>query len=424
MESINRNKLFIASCLALTVTSMTFAIRAGMLGPLGIEFGLDNQQVGIIASTAFWGFPLAVIIGGMLTDIIGMRNLMIVAFLSHIVGIGMTIVAGGFWGLFFSTFLIGAANGLVEAACNPLVATLYPENKTTKLNHFHIWFPGGLVIGGLVVYFFNQMGLGWQWQMATMLIPAIIYGVMFFGEKFPVTERVAKGVSTSEMYSSMLTPLFAFMVICMFCTSITELGTNQWIAVLLENVTDNAILLLVGVSSIMAIGRGFAGPVVSRFSTPGVLLVSAILSAVGLYWMSMASGNMIFAATAVFAFGVTYFWPTMIGFVAEYVPKSGAVGMAVMGGAGMFATAIFQPIIGSVYDGQLMEALPMGADLAMYKAAAAESVEAMEYAKAQIKAGPYILRSMVVLPIFLTVAFGALYAMRGKLPKNDGAMTH
>ena len=134
MESINRNKLFIASCMALTVTSMTFAIRAGMLGPLGIEFGLDNQRVGIIASTAFWGFPLAVIIGGMLTDIIGMRNLMIVAFLSHIVGIGMTIVAGGFWGLFFSTFLIGAANGLVEAACNPLVATLYPENKTTKLN--------------------------------------------------------------------------------------------------------------------------------------------------------------------------------------------------------------------------------------------------------------------------------------------------
>jgi len=424
MESINRDKLFIASCLALTVTSMTFAIRAGMLSPLGVEFGLDNQQIGTIASTAFWGFPLAVIIGGMLTDIIGMRNLMIVALVSHVIGILMTILAGGFWGLFFSTFLIGAANGLVEAACNPLVATLYPENKTTKLNHFHIWFPGGLVIGGLVVYFFTQMGLGWQWQMATMLIPAIIYGVMFFGQKFPVTERVAKGVSTAEMYSSMFTPLFLFMVICMFCTAITELGTNQWIAVLLENVTDNAILLLVGVSAIMAIGRGFAGPVVHQFSTPGVLLVSAILSAVGLYWMSMASGNMIFAATAVFAFGVTYFWPTMIGFVAEYIPKSGAVGMAVMGGAGMFATAIFQPIIGSVYDAQLIEALPAAADLAGYKAATANSTEAMEYAKAQVKAGPYILRSMVVLPTFLIVAFGALYAMRGKLPKNEEAIVH
>ncbi len=424
MESINRNKLFIASCLALTVTSMTFAIRAGMLGPLGIEFELDNKQIGIIASTAFWGFPLAVIIGGMVTDIIGMRNLMILAFVSHVVGIVMTIFAGGFWGLFFSTLLIGVANGLVEAACNPLVATLYPENKTTKLNHFHLWFPGGLVIGGLVVYFFGAdfINLGWQWQMATMLLPAVIYGIMFFGEKFPVTERVAKGVSTSEMYSSMLTPLFLFMIVCMFCTSITELGTNQWIAVILDNVSDNPILLLVFVSSIMVIGRAFAGPVVHGFSPPGVLLVSAILSTIGLYWMSVAEGNMIFVATAVFAMGVTYFWPTMIGFIAEYIPKSGAVGLGIIGGAGMFATAIFQPIIGGVYDAQLVEALPTGSDLAMYKAAAAETAEAMEYAKAQVKAGPYILKSMMVLPLFLIFAFGALYFMRDKLPKSHEAI--
>ena len=424
MESINRNKLFIASCLALTVTSMTFAIRAGMLEPLGIQFELDNKQIGIIASTAFWGFPLAVIIGGMVTDIIGMRNLMILAFISHVVGIVMTIFAGGFWGLFFSTLLIGIANGLVEAACNPLVATLYPEDKTTKLNHFHLWFPGGLVIGGLIVYFFSPeiINLGWQWQMATMLVPAVIYGIMFFGEKFPVTERVAKGVSTSEMYSSMLTPLFLFMVVCMFCTAITELGTNQWIAVLLDNVSDNPILLLVFVSTIMVIGRAFAGPVVHGFSPPGVLLVSAILSAIGLYWMSVAGGNMIFVATAVFAMGVTYFWPTMIGFVAEYIPKSGAVGLGIIGGAGMFATAIFQPIIGGVYDAQLVEALPPGADLGMYKAAAAETAEAMEYAKAQIKAGPYILKSMMVLPIFLIFAFGALYFMRDKLPKSHEAI--
>jgi len=405
---------------------MTFAIRAGMLEPLGIEFGLDNQQIGTIASTAFWGFPLAVIIGGMLTDIIGMRNLMIVAFLSHVIGIVMTIFAGGFWGLFFSTFLIGIANGLVEAACNPLVATMYPEDKTTKLNHFHLWFPGGLVIGGLIVYLFSMesINLGWQWQMATMLIPAIIYGVMFFGEKFPVTERVAKGVSTSEMYSSMLSPLFLFMVVCMFCTAITELGTNQWIAVLLDNVSDNSILLLVFVSTIMVIGRAFAGPVVHGFSPPGVLLVSAILSAIGLYWMSVAGGNMIFLATAVFAMGVTYFWPTMIGFIAEYIPKSGAVGLGVIGGAGMFATAIFQPIIGGVYDAQLVEALPSGADLAAYKSAAAGSAEAMEYAKAQVIAGPYILKSMLVLPLFLILAFSGLYFMRGKLPKGDAALSH
>jgi MFS family permease len=248
MENINRNQLFIASCVALTVTSMTFAIRAGMLGTLGEQFGLTTQQLGYIAGTAFWGFPLAVIIGGMLVDAIGMKKLMYAAFASHVLGIGLTIISGGFWGLFISTLLIGIANGLVEAVCNPLIASMYPENKTTKLNHFHIWFPGGLVIGGLVAYFLGQAGIGWQVQMATMLVPAVLYGYLLLGKTFPVTERVAKGISTSEMYRSLAQPLFIVLVICMLGIAVTELGTNQWIDLLLRSVTDNALLLLVFIS--------------------------------------------------------------------------------------------------------------------------------------------------------------------------------
>jgi MFS family permease len=154
-SKINKESLFFASCVALVVTSMTFAIRAGMLEGLGKEFGLTSTQLGYVAGTAFWGFPLAVIFGGFVVDKIGMRVLMVAAFACHVLGIIMTIFAQGFWTLFFSTLLIGLANGLVEAVCNPLVASLYPNNKTVKLNHFHLWFPGGIVIGGLVSYFLN-----------------------------------------------------------------------------------------------------------------------------------------------------------------------------------------------------------------------------------------------------------------------------
>lgn len=424
MQEINRERLFIASCTALVVTSMTFAIRAGMITPLGIEFGLSNEEMGWIASMAFLGFPIAVVIGGMVVDTIGMGRLMWVAFAAHLAGILMTIFAGGFWSLLISTLLIGLANGTVEAACNPLVATLFPEKKTTKLNHFHVWFPGGIVIGGLIVYFMNNAGLNWQIQMSTMFIPLLAYGYLFWGQKFPVTERVAVGISTTDMYSSIFSPLFLFMVACMFGTAITELGTNQWIDVLLKSVTSNPILILVLVSGIMALGRSFAGPVVHRMSPPGVLLISAILSALGLYAMSVADGATIFAAAAVFALGVTYFWPTMLGFVSEYVPRSGAVGLAVMGGAGMFATFIFQPIIGSIYDASLVSALPAGADLAAYKAAAAGSTEAMDFVKAQVQAGPSILRKMTILPVILTVAFGALYFMRKKLEERRNVIHH
>ncbi|MFM7838395.1 MAG: MFS transporter, partial [Chitinophagaceae bacterium] len=298
--NISRNQLFVASCLALLVTSLSFGIRAGILNKLGTDFSLSASQLGTIAATAFWGFPLAVIIGGMVVDVIGMKRLLELAFLFHLAGILLTIFAGGFWSLFISTLLVGIANGTVEAACNPLVTALYTENKTTKLNHFHLWFPGGIVIGTLISYYFSKIGIQWQIQVATMLIPTFIYGYLFFKLKFPVTERVAAGVSTEEMYKSLASPLFLFMIICMFGTAITELFTGQWIDVLLKSVTDNALLILTISTGVMVIGRGLAEPVVHRLSAQGVLVASAIFSALGLYLLGHSTGTMIFVGALVF----------------------------------------------------------------------------------------------------------------------------
>ena len=138
MLPMNKKQLFTASCLALLVTSLSFGIRAGLLGTWGDEFHLTKAQLGSIAATAFWGFPLAVIIGGLVVDVIGMKRLLVLAFAFHLIGIILTITATSYWSLFISTLLIGIANGTVEAACNPLVASLYTDNKTTKLNHFHL----------------------------------------------------------------------------------------------------------------------------------------------------------------------------------------------------------------------------------------------------------------------------------------------
>src|SRR4051812_2788862 len=162
MQNINRKQLFTASCLALMVTGLSFGIRAGILNKLGVDFGLDKAQLAAITAAAFWGFPLAIVIGGLVVDIIGMKKLLVLAFLFHLVGIALTIFANGYWSLFLSTLLVGIANGTVEAACNPLVAGLYTDNKTTKLNHFHLWFPSGIVIGTLLVVLLGKIGLSWQ----------------------------------------------------------------------------------------------------------------------------------------------------------------------------------------------------------------------------------------------------------------------
>ena len=410
MKPINRNQLFVASCLALLVTSLSFGIRAGILGSLGEQFNLNASELATIASTAFWGFPLAIIIGGMLVDIIGMKRLLILAFIFHTAGILLTIFATGFWSLFISTLLIGLGNGTVEAACNPLVTSLFTDNKTTKLNHFHLWFPGGIVIGSLLVYFTQNIVITesihvWQFQVGLMLIPTIIYGYLFSKLEFPVTERVAAGVSTSEMYRSLLNPLFIFMVILMLGTAITELFTGQWIDVLLKNVTENAILLLAIETGVMVLGRAFAGPVVHKFSPQGVLLISAILSALGLYMLGHTSGGMLFVGAIVFGMGVCYFWPTMIGFVSENLPKTGAVGMNLIGGAGMFAVSIYMIFMGGYYDALLSERLPAGAEMSAYTAAPAGSDLANALNDAKASAGPEIINATLIIPIILIVAF-------------------
>jgi fucose permease len=416
-QTIHKTSLFWASCMALLVTSLSFGIRAGILNRLGVQFSLNASELGTIAATAFWGFPLAVVIGGMVVDIIGMKRLLVMAFLFHLLGIVLTIFAGGYWTLFLSTLLIGIANGTVEAACNPLITSLYSDNKTTKLNHFHLWFPGGIVIGTLIVFLLDKVGIGWQVQVGLMLIPALTYGYLFSRLDFPVTERVASGVSTGDMYKAVVSPLFLFMFICMFGTAITELFTGQWIDVLLRSVTDNALLILTTTTGVMVIGRGFAEPVVHKFAPQGVLLISAVLASVGIYLLGHTTGSSIFIGALVFGMGVCYFWPTMLGFVSENLPRTGAVGINLMGGAGMFAVSLYTIFMGGKYDELLAAKLPAGADLKVYTGAPDGSEMANLLMEARRAAGPEILNLTLIIPIVLIAAFtGLVIYMRSRRP--------
>ncbi|NNE70812.1 MAG: MFS transporter, partial [Rhodothermales bacterium] len=314
----NANRLFLASCIALIVTAMTFAIRARLELVFEFDFELTSQDIGFVFGPAFWGFTVAMVVGGPLVDILGMKRILRLAFLMHAVGIVGMIVATGFWTLFAAILFTGLGNGLVEAACNPLVATLYPEEKTKMLNRFHVWFPGGIVIGSLVAYLLiDVMVVPWEILVASLLIPLVIYGYLFMGQDMPETERVTMGVSTAGMWKAIGTPLFLFMGFCMLLTASTELGTNQRIDSLLQQTGVPAILVLAFINGIMALGRAFAGPVVHRLSTTGMLLFSAVFSFIGLIAMSYASGALTFVAAAVFAVGICYFWPTMLGFVSE-----------------------------------------------------------------------------------------------------------
>ncbi|MBD0832941.1 MFS transporter [Aestuariibaculum sediminum] len=399
MNTINKNRLFVASCIALIVTAMTFAIRAGILSQLGSNFQLTDTELGWINSMAFLGFPIATIFGGLVYNSLGARKLMVIAFISHLLGLVLTILAGGFWTLLISTFFIGFANGSVEAACNPLIADMFTTNRTTMLNKFHVWFPGGIVLGALVSKFMTDLNMGWQYQIGIMLIPTLLYGLLFFGQTFPKNENMVS--DTKVNIKSLLSPLFLFMVLCMTLTATTELGTQQWVEKILGNSGASPMLILAMVTGLMAVGRYFAGPVIHKLNPPGVLLMSAVISTLAIFLMSTATGSMVYVAAILFAVGVCYFWPTMIGFVSEYIPKTGALGMSLIGGAGMFATSIWQPVIGSWLDNAKATALESGLGLD----------------QAELLAGQIALGNIAYFPMGLILLFGILFLNRKKLEK-------
>jgi MFS family permease len=348
---MNQSRLFTASCIALIATAMSFAIRGDIMGDFERVFLLDKVQVGWIGGAAFWGFGLSILFGGPLVDILGMGTLLRLAALGHIAGVLLTIFAPNFTVLFSATVLIGVGNGLIEAAVNPLVATLYSNNKTVKLTALHAWFPGGIVMGGVLAFAFTQLGFGWQSKMLLMLIPAVIYAVMFFTEKFPATEREAAGVTFGNMFSECFRPLFIVIFLSMWLTAATELGPGQWVSNIFNEVMHSSaqagILVLVWINGIMYLMRIFAGGISHRVSPVSLIAVTSLIAAAGLFLFGVAeTTTMAFAAAALLAIGTAFWWPTMLGITSERFPRTGALGLAVIGAAGSFSTAIAGPIMG------------------------------------------------------------------------------
>lgn len=436
MNNINAPRLFLASCFALITTAFAFAIRAGTMTAIAAELKLTDTELGYINQMAIWGFPVATILGGWLYNQFGAKRMIWLALIGHLLGILLTMAAHSFVPLLLSNFLVGFGNGTVEAACNPMIAGMFRNNKTTMLNRFHVWFPGGIFLGSLISFTMSNMLLPWQAQYGIMLIPLAIYAVLFWGQKFPEAEGAGQATVSSNL-KGMMNPLYVFMLFCMILTANTELSTQQWIERLVGAATNvdmpmwlqsifgeqgaKSMLILAMVTGLMAVGRFFAGPVIHRLNPTGVLWGSAIMAAIGIYTMSIATGSMVYVAAILFAIGVCYFWPTMLGFTSEYIPKSGALGLSLMGGMGMFATGILQPVVGGWLDaakikqagvsGYPVDPSINGERLVEFFKTIPKDV----YAKIELAAGQSTLTNLLTFPLILIVAFGILwFYMRGR----------
>jgi MFS family permease len=364
-----RQRLFVASCISLVTTSMVFAIRGDVAGPMSSAFQITNEQMGLIFSPAFWAFTIAIFISGALVDMVGMRALHILSAIGYFVGIGLVLMAPhptapvqslfdntGTTLLYAGFLVMGLSQGLVEGVINPLIATIYSDEKTKRLNMLHAWWPGGLVIGGLLAVAMSQaFHASWQLKLATILVPAAIYLGMALTMTYPQTERVTSNISTGEMWAQVAKPLFILLFICMWMTAAAELGPDQWFPTVMSALVPKlqGVLFLVYTAGLMFLLRTF-GSGIAHKNPIGTLFVCSILTGLGLYWLGSlqpgTSALIAFAAATVFAIGKTYLWPTMLGVTAEQFPRGGALLISLMGGTGMLSVAVALPIMGAKID--------------------------------------------------------------------------
>lgn len=457
-----RRWLFVCSCIALVTSAFTFIVRGDVLPELGRYFAFTQSERGWVESAVFVGMALSMFGGGFVCDLLGMRRIMFLAFACHLLGSVGTIFAPEltgydpsqsdsdfvFYWLYVASLLMGFGNGFTEVGINPLVATLYPDKKTHFLNILHAWWPGGLVIGGILAQWgvrstFPEGAFGleiWQTSLWLIALPTLVYGAMLIPAVFPASERVASGVSTRDMMFDCLRPLFVIWAFCMLLTASTELGTQKWLESIIQSTAGfSGTMVVVSTSGMMFFLRFFlAGPLTKVISPVGLMFVSAILSAIGLYALSYANTLASVALAAlIYGLGIAYFWPTMLGVVAERFPKSGALGLSLTGSAGNLAIAFALPAIGGLADiGQVnyiqeqaseykQELLvyndkgePVGLDsdkIGSLEDAAKKSPEkeppaVLQAANSALAYGYSVaLRQMSLVPTVLIVLFGAIW---------------
>jgi MFS family permease len=360
----NANRLLWAGFFSIFAAGVGFSVRGGILVYWARDFGFTLSDLGGITGGGLTGFGVIIILGSLIADKVGYGKLMALAFLMHLLSAGLQLFAGEihqrfghqstYWTLYIAMFMFAIGNGLCEVVVNPMVASLFPNNKTHYLNILHAGWPGGLILGGLASYLMNGGAIGtwapfpeklhWMIQMSMFLVPTVLYGVMILGQPFPTSEASQAGTSYGEMLAQFASPILLLLLVIHALVGYVELGTDSWISKITGSILEdpkNGLLLFVYTSGLMFILRFFAGPIEHATTPLGLLFISAILGAVGLTLLGNAVGvYYCVAAATVYALGKTFLWPTMLAVVSERFPKGGAIVIGAVGGVGMLSAGL------------------------------------------------------------------------------------
>ena len=333
----NAKRLLWAGFMAILAAGVGFAIRGGILANWGKEFGFTGSELGDISGASFTSFCFGIIIGGVIADKVGYGKLVIAAFALHALSAFVTFAPTAampketvYKLLYLGMFLFGVANGTLEAVANPLVATLFPHNRTHFLNILHASWPAGLVLGGFAGAFLGEtLHWGWKAQLALFLVPTAAYGLMFFGQKFPKSEASQKGLKLGEMFKDV--GILGALVICF----LLALFFSGVLTPILSPAGADANAAAAAARTASAIGYVIAGvlliavAVITRFSLGAWLLfvlfvTHGLIGAVELGtdgWIQNITGNILTAGQGKILFVYTSLLMFLLRFCADFIEK-------------------------------------------------------------------------------------------------------
>lgn len=359
-------RLLWAGFFSIFAAGVGFGVRGGILVDWAREYGFTQKELGDISGGGLWGFGLIIIAGSLIADWLGYGKLMVFAFLMHVASAVLQMCTGPvfnaygrdgvYWSLTAAMIMFAIGNGTCEVVVNPMIAALFPKEKTHYLNILHAGWPGGLIAGGVVGYVMNDIvKVHWIIQMSMFLIPVAIYGVLMVGQKLPRSEASQAGISYGTMLATFLSPVLLLLLFIHALVGFVELGTDNWIQKITGTITASrgtGVLLFIYTNILMFTLRFFGGPLEHRLSPLGLLFSCAIIAAIGLTMISNAVGvYMCLVAVTVYGVGKTFFWPTMLAVVSERFPRGGALTLGTIGGVGMLSAGLLgAPGLGFMQD--------------------------------------------------------------------------
>ena len=425
-----RGYLFATCFIALIATSGGFIVRAMLLDNVwqGM-FNLSETEKGEIFGAGLWPFAISIVLFSLVIDRIGYKTAMWFAVICHVIQAVMLMSAGmlvpaegaepavileanraGYWWLWMGSFVGALGNGTIEAVINPVIATVYSKAKTKWLTILHAGWPGGLVLGGVLALGTQNLGIAWQWQVAVILLPVVIYAFMLVAATFPVNERVAAGIPYLTMLrqagvigalvvvglillelgrvfgidpvttrfwilglvmiygfaigGALGRGLFIILLFLMIPLATVELGTDSWIKALMGPVMNelglDGLWVLIYTATIMLLMRLFViGPLSKIWSPLMILAVSSCIAAMGIYLLgSVEAAAMILVTATIYGIGQAFFWPCTLGLVSEQFPEGGALTINSIAGVGMLGVGIIGgPLLGNLQDTKINDTL-------------------------------------------------------------------